>query len=50
MKEYIGKLIVLSLFLSESVTCHKLNQKSAYCEDDLDEVMDQVLMGGKSHK
>ena len=43
----MSKLIILALFLSQDVNGHKLNQKSKYCEDDLDEVMDQVLMGGK---
>ena len=47
MKEYLSKLIVLSLFLSQEINCHKLNQHTKYCVDDLDEVMDQVLMGGK---
>jgi len=49
MKE-LGKILVLALFLSQEVNCHKLIQKSKFCEDDLDEVMDSVLMGGKKHK
>ena len=50
MKEYLTKLIVLSLFLSQEVNAHKLIQKSKYCEDDMDDMMDQALMGGKKHK
>jgi hypothetical protein len=40
MKANLARLVVLSLFLSQEVNCHKLNQKSKYCEDDMDDMMD----------